>query len=205
MANKDTSQYNFTWPVETWNRISSTYGWRDVTGWPTGSTPWHDAIDISAAAGTNVLAAYDGVVERVDVNQYRGNYIVLQHADGVTTEYAHLQDTTITTGQSIKAGDIIGHVGSTGASTGPHLDFKIKVNGDTVDPLTFGGLSTSTTGGSISAGAVVEKVTDAAIDLGTTAAGMVGGKIKMDDFLKALKTHWWLVAAGLLVVAIITK
>ncbi len=192
-------QYNFTWPVESWKRISSYFGYRDITGLPQGSTAYHDAIDIAANAGTNVLAAYSGTITYTGYNKYRGNYITIAHDNGVSTEYAHLQDIVAKVGDTVAAGAVIGHVGSTGASSGPHLDFKIKENGKAVDPLTFGDI------GSSSGSSTADKISDAVTDIAGTVSDAVGGKVSMDNFLQAIKLHWLLVAAGLLIVAVITK
>lgn len=188
------SNYNFTWPVASWKRITSYFGYRDITGLPEGSTAYHDAIDISANPGTNVLAAYDGTVTYVGYNKYRGNYVTIQHSDGVSTEYAHLQDYITNVGDIVSAGSVIGHVGSTGASTGAHLDFKIKKNGTAVDPLTFEGITTVGT-------ETAEKIVEAVEDI----AGTITDKVSSETFIKALKMHWYLVAAGLLIVAVVTK
>lgn len=176
------SKYNFTWPVESWKRISSYFGYRDTTGLPAGSTAFHDAIDISANAGTNVLAAYDGVIKNtIRGNKYRGNYVVIEHDNGVSTEYAHLQDILVNVGETVKAGSVIGLVGSTGASTGPHLDFKIKKDGKAVDPLTFEGITKST-----------ENITNVSKDT-------------IDKVIPVIKTNWLWVALGMILFAILTK
>ena len=178
------NKYNFTFPVESWKRISSFFGYRDITGLPEGATAFHDAIDISAKAGTNVLAAYDGIIKNtIRGNKYRGNYIVIEHDNGVSTEYSHLQDILVNVGETVKAGSVIGLVGSTGASTGPHLDFKIKKDGKAVDPLTFEGITTNDT---------VTNITELA---NTT----------IDKIIPVIKNNWIIVALGMILFAVFSK
>jgi len=124
------------WPT-TSQRITSYYGWRPVP--VAGATSWHDAIDIGAATGSPVYAATDGTVitSKWGYNGGRGNYIMVDHGNGLVTRYQHLNDIYVSVGQKVSKGQNIAAVGSTGASSGPHLDFAIYVNGSTVDPLTY--------------------------------------------------------------------
>lgn len=89
----------------------------------------NNAVDIAATPGTNVLAAADGKVLIARVGGYNGGYgnmIIISHANGVQTLYAHLRSVDVVTGQSVSKGQVIGGVGSTGKSTGPHLHFEVR-------------------------------------------------------------------------------
>ncbi len=120
----------------------------------------HGAIDIGAYTNSNVIAAKAGVViypgpnDRIDYpdmaitpdkdGKYncqglKANYVLIQHEDGITTQYAHLHKNTITvrSGDTVAQGQVIGKSGSSGCSTGPHLHFEMKLNGTRVDPLKY--------------------------------------------------------------------
>lgn len=124
------------WPT-TSQRITSYYGWRVAP--VAGATSWHDAIDIGASTGTPVYAVADGTVitAKWGYNGGRGVYIMVDHGNGLVTRYQHLSDMYVSVGQKVSKGQNIAAVGNTGASSGPHLDFAIYVNGSTVDPLTY--------------------------------------------------------------------
>lgn len=124
------------WPT-TSTRVTSTYGWR--TAPVAGATSLHDAIDIGAPIGSPVYAAADGTVitAKTGYNGGRGNYVMIDHGNGLVTRYQHLNSFYVSVGQTVTKGQNIAEVGNTGASSGPHLDFAIYVNGKTVDPLTY--------------------------------------------------------------------
>lgn len=124
------------WPT-TSQRITSYYGNRVAP--VAGATSWHDAIDIGASIGTPVYAAADGTVitARSGYNGGRGIYIMIDHGNGLVTRYQHLSAMYVSVGQKVSKGQNIAAVGNTGASSGPHLDYAIYVNGSTVDPLTY--------------------------------------------------------------------
>lgn len=124
------------WPT-TSKRITSYYGNRVAP--VAGATSWHDAIDIGASIGTPVYSVQDGTVITASwgYNGGRGNYVMVDHGNGLVTRYQHLSDFYVKVGQTVKKGENIAAVGNTGASSGPHLDFAIYVNGSTVDPLTY--------------------------------------------------------------------
>lgn len=95
----------------------------------------HLAIDYAAAIGTPILAVADGNVTRASWNGGYGNYIDIRHNSIYETQYAHLSAYNVKAGDHVKQGDVIGYVGSTGFSTGPHLHYQVKVNGALQNPL----------------------------------------------------------------------
>jgi murein DD-endopeptidase MepM/ murein hydrolase activator NlpD len=99
----------------------------------------HNGVDLAAPPGTPVLAAKDGTVVGAAANGGYGNWIRIQHADDVATVYGHLSGFApgIEAGAAVTQGQLIGFVGSTGRSTGPHLHFEIIHHGKAIDPLTF--------------------------------------------------------------------
>jgi murein DD-endopeptidase MepM/ murein hydrolase activator NlpD len=125
------------WPVPLAAKqyVSSGYGIRNdpFHGRPT----FHGGIDIAAETGTPVLATADGKVQTVAVDKNYGKYITLEHADGTLTRYGHLSAHSVAEGQRVKAGQAIGAVGSTGRSTGAHLDYRVSKNGVKYDPLSI--------------------------------------------------------------------
>lgn len=120
----------FMWPVR--GRISSQFGWRNVS---VGGNRNHGGIDIVASQGTAVAASRSGTVSFSGWNGAYGYVVYLDHADGTQTRYAHLSAYFVGAGQTVRQGETVGLVGSTGASTGPHLHFEIRVGGVAVDPL----------------------------------------------------------------------
>ena len=97
----------------------------------------HTGVDYAAPTGTPVMSVADGVVIESSYQGAYGNMVVVQHNARQNTVYAHISRMQVKRGQTIKQGDIIGAVGSTGLSTGPHLHFEFRVNGRHVDPLTL--------------------------------------------------------------------
>lgn len=117
-------------------RVSSGFGMRRHP--ILGSYRLHSGIDYAVVTGTPIVAPADGVVAERGVKGGYGNAIVLTHKDGMQTLYAHMSrfKEGISIGQKIDAGTVIGYVGSTGRSTGPHLHYEVRVNGQAVDPST---------------------------------------------------------------------
>lgn len=116
--------------------LSSSYGWRlSPGGLPRPKK--HLGIDYRAPAGTRVLAAGDGRVVVKRTSSSYGNILVIEHENGFTTAYAHLQKfaAKLKKGSRVKRGQVIGFVGSTGRSTGPHLHYELRHHGQKVDPL----------------------------------------------------------------------
>jgi murein DD-endopeptidase MepM/ murein hydrolase activator NlpD len=97
----------------------------------------HKGIDIKAIQGTPVFATADGVIARSSMEGDWGNLIVISHSDGYTTWYAHLNGFNSEDKQTVKKGDIIGYVGTTGRSTGYHLHYEVKQNGQNLNPLAY--------------------------------------------------------------------
>lgn len=125
------------WPIPLAAKqyVSSGYGIRNdpFHGRPT----FHGGIDIAADAGTAVLATAAGEVMQVTEDSRYGKYIGIAHADGVVTRYGHLSSQSVSVGQRVRAGQLIGAVGSTGRSTGAHLDYRVSKNGVKYDPLSI--------------------------------------------------------------------
>ncbi|MBE5035713.1 peptidoglycan DD-metalloendopeptidase family protein [Gallibacter intestinalis] len=113
--------------------VSSSFGWRNIGR----GDEFHAGVDIAAAAGTDVKSMDGGKVTYAGWNNARGYYIRVSHGNNRTTLYQHLNDYTVLKGDVVKPGQIIGHVGSTGDSTGPHLHLEMKVGGEYVDPTMF--------------------------------------------------------------------
>lgn len=127
------SNEDITVPVH--GEITSEYGNR--TNPVTEEYIMHSGIDIAASAGTEIRAAYNGVVSEVGSNSVGGNYISIVHTDGSETLYCHCQKILAQKGDVVRAGESVALVGSTGRSTGPHLHFEISVDGETIDPLIY--------------------------------------------------------------------
>ena len=100
-----------------------------------GKTYFHSGVDLEAAAGSHILAVADGTVVESGYNEAYGYMVILEHAGGVQTFYAHMTDYLVLTGDTVQQGQIIGTVGSTGWSTGPHLHLGVMIDGESVDPL----------------------------------------------------------------------
>lgn len=121
---------------ENLNRIASGYGWR--TDPFTKVRKFHNGMDFSAPRGTPVYATGDGRVARADNRSTGyGNHIRLEHDYGYTTLYGHLSKYNVRRGQRVKRGDIIGYVGSTGRSQGPHLHYEIFKDKKRINPINF--------------------------------------------------------------------
>lgn len=115
--------------------LTSSYGSRPHPF--TNRPSWHKGIDLAAPEGTDVFAANAGTVAETGNNKIYGNYVLLKHENGYETFYAHLSRIHCTSGTRIDAGLRIGAVGSTGQSTGPHLHFEIRKEGQALDPDHF--------------------------------------------------------------------
>ncbi len=121
------------WPVKGW--VTSGFGVR-VSPF-TGRPALHDGLDIGAAKNTPVRAPANGRVTTAGFNSKLGNIVRLDHGYGVQTLYGHMAKSLVKNGQRVKRGDVIGLVGSTGLSTGPHLHYMVKVKGRAVNPRQY--------------------------------------------------------------------
>jgi len=117
-------------------RMASGYGWRIDPIYKTRRM--HTGMDFTAATGTDVFATGDGTVEATEKNGWGyGNCIVINHGYGYKTRYAHLSAFKIKVGDKVKRGDLIGLVGTSGKSTGPHLHYEVEKNGEKVNPIHY--------------------------------------------------------------------
>jgi len=121
----------FRFPLRNY-RLTSSYGLRPDPF--TGKQQMHRGIDLAAAEGTEVYAAADGIVEEIGYNHVYGNYIIIKHRNNWTSFYAHLQKVETALRSEVKSTTLIGRVGSTGQSTGPHLHFELRQDGRHFDP-----------------------------------------------------------------------
>lgn len=103
----------------------------------TGEAGQHNAVDISSAAGAPIRSPADGIVVKAEWANGYGQVIYLSHGYGYSTRYGHLSKIGVRAGQRVKRGDVIGNVGSTGRSTGPHLHYEVRVNNNPVNPLEY--------------------------------------------------------------------
>ena len=121
------SSSGLAWPVD--GPITSPFGMR-----------WgrlHAGIDIGVGFGTPIRAAAGGTVIHAGWLGGYGNLVVLDHGGGLSTAYGHQQAIYVTVGEAVGQGEVVGEVGSTGNSTGPHLHFEVRIAGNPVDPLGY--------------------------------------------------------------------
>jgi len=114
--------------------LSSNYGWRN-SPFNAGSRTFHGGIDMAVSQGTPIYAALDGTVTAVGYNATYGNYVIITHHSGYKTLYGHMKSTACRKGNFVYTNTVIGYVGSTGMSTGPHLHFTVYKNGKTINPM----------------------------------------------------------------------
>lgn len=125
----------FLWPAPSYTRITSEYGWRIH---PTLKVnKFHNGVDMGAPGGSPILAAYDGEVAQAGYSSTMGNYIYLNHGSGLVTIYMHASKLYVSKGQKVSKGDKIAAVGTTGRSTGNHLHFGVRLNGEYVSPWNY--------------------------------------------------------------------
>lgn len=121
-------------PLET-ATLTSDYGMR--THPVLGSRRNHKGIDLAQPTGTPVYATADGIVSKAERFSSYGNYIQIEHGGEMQTRYAHLSGYAIAAGEHVRKGQLIGFVGSTGRSTGPHLHYEVRIAGEAVDPTPY--------------------------------------------------------------------
>lgn len=123
------------WPIDARveSRVTSTFGWRSDPF--TGKRQFHGAVDIAAADGSALVATAPARVHAVGEHPRLGHYVMLAYADASISTYGHLKDYRVRTGQLVARGETIGRVGSSGRSTGPHVDFRLEIDGRRIDPL----------------------------------------------------------------------
>ena len=125
----------FKWPAPSYTRISDEYGNRIHP--ILGTQQFHNGVDMAAPSGSPILAAYDGEVIAASYSPTMGNYIMIDHGDGLITIYMHASSVSVSEGTMVARGEQIGCVGSTGRSTGPHLHFSVRENGQYVSPWNY--------------------------------------------------------------------
>ena len=123
----------FKKPLHSRYWLSSPYGWRD-SPFSTGKRTFHGGLDMATSQGTPIYAALDGKVTATGYNETYGNYVIISHHSGYKTLYAHMSTVNCKKGNFVYTNTMIGRVGSTGMSTGPHLHFTVYKNGKTVNP-----------------------------------------------------------------------
>ena len=123
------------WPVPGYTVISSNYGMR--THPITGVYKLHTGVDIRAPLGATFIAANDGIVTKASYNGAYGNMVIIDHGGGVSTLYAHGSEILVQVGQTVKRGEPVLKVGSTGYSTGPHAHFEVRLNGVVTNPMPY--------------------------------------------------------------------
>ncbi|MCL2808776.1 MAG: M23 family metallopeptidase [Treponema sp.] len=121
----------FRFPLRNY-RVSSSFGMRNDPFF--GHLTMHNGIDLAAPEGTEVFAAADGIVTASGFDPVYGNYIIITHSNRWTSLYGHLQVILVALRTEVKSGNLIGRVGSTGQSTGPHLHFELRQDGRAFDP-----------------------------------------------------------------------
>lgn len=129
------SASGFVWPCPSSRKINSDYGYRIHP--LTGGRKMHNGIDIGAAGGATIVAAASGTVSSASYNSSMGNYVMIDHGGSLYTVYMHCSALNVSAGQKVSAGDTIAFVGSTGASSGNHLHFSVRLNGSYVNPWNY--------------------------------------------------------------------
>lgn len=132
------SASGFLWPIASSHRVTSPFGWR--THPITGRRNLHGGIDIAAPNGTPIMASKAGVVVISQYGSSYGNYVVISHPDGTRTLYAHMSQRNVSAGDTVRQGQTVGLVGSTGSSTGNHLHFETWTGSSSssrVNPMQF--------------------------------------------------------------------
>ncbi len=122
-------------PPVSQGRYTSYFGSRDDPF--DGSADYHGGVDIGADLGEKIRAAHDGIITEVGYDSVSGNYVFLRYNNAFETFYCHCSEIIASEGDVVRQGETIALVGSTGASTGPHLHFEVRVDGEKVNPVTY--------------------------------------------------------------------
>lgn len=136
-VNYPSSNESFLFPVDRsgFAMYTSTYGYRVHP--ITGNYSFHNGLDLACYQGTPIYASKSGTVTTATYNYAYGYYVTINHYDGFSTLYGHMTNYVVSEGDYVEQGQVIGYVGSTGYSTGPHLHFTIYYNGSTVNPAAY--------------------------------------------------------------------
>jgi len=116
-------------------RLTSSFGMREHP--VLGGRRAHKGIDLAAPTGTPIHAAADGIISMAQWFGGYGLYVSIEHGGSIQTRYGHMSRLNVADGQRVSKGDIIGYVGTTGRSTGPHLHYEVRINGEAVNPLPY--------------------------------------------------------------------
>ena len=118
-----------------WRKLTSPYGYR--THPTTGQWKFHNGVDLANSQGTPIYAVRSGKVTVATYGSTYGYYVTINHGDGYSSLYAHMTHYVVSKGDTVQKGQLIGYMGSTGRSTGPHLHFSIFYNGSSVNPMNY--------------------------------------------------------------------
>lgn len=122
-----------SWPAP--GELTSGFGWRSDPF--RGTSRFHAGVDVAAPTGTPVYAAASGKVLRAEWSSGYGNLVEIDHGFGITTRYGHNNEFVVATGDTVRAGQLIAKMGSTGRSTGPHCHFELRIDGTAHDPMKY--------------------------------------------------------------------
>jgi len=125
----------FMYPLSYYGVVTSSYGYRVHP--ITGNYSFHNGVDLAVGQGTPIYASRSGYVSTAEYNYAYGYYVTINHMDGFSSLYGHMTHYVVSSGEYVSQGQVIGYVGSTGYSTGPHLHFTIYCNGSTVNPMNY--------------------------------------------------------------------
>ena len=129
------SSSGFIYPLGASGFVTDAYGYRYHPIY--GDYKFHPAVDFAVPQGTPIYATKSGTVTAATYNEYNGYYVAINHNDGYTSLYAHMTNFVVSVGQTVSQGEVIGYVGSTGYSTGPHMHFEITYGGASVNPMEY--------------------------------------------------------------------
>jgi len=115
--------------------ITSGFGYRKSPF--SGKVEFHRGIDIMSKEGTPVITTADGIVKDISTNSLLGLNVLISHSNNTETQYGHLKEVCVKVGQKLKEGDVIGKIGSTGRSTGPHLHYQVMIDGIPINPMDY--------------------------------------------------------------------